>query len=177
VATGVAEFVLQQAGYGGHHVVLRTAGPVEPLEPALRQAVADVSRDLPVPLITSQTAHMRAMTIRERVFAQLLSLFGIFALLLACIGLHGVTSYSVARRTSEIGVRMALGATSSQVLWMVLRQVAMLAAVGLVVGADATDPAVLAAGALLMLVVALAAGWFPAWRAARLDPLKALRAE
>jgi len=134
------------------------------------------------------------MTMRERVFAQMLTVFGAFALLLACIGLHGVTAYSVAQRTNEIGVRMALGAQSGQVLWLVLRQVTVLAAMGLAAGIPLAlwvaplfsallfkvapgDPSGLAIGALVMLAVALAAGFLPARRAARLDPLRALRTE
>ena len=71
---------------------------------------------------------------RERVFTQVLLLFGGFALMLASIGLHGVTSYSVARRTSEIGVRVAVGAGPGQIIWMILRDVAFLAGVGLLIG-------------------------------------------
>lgn len=185
---------LQRPGYGGHQVVVRSAVPLAQVESQLRQAVASVSRDLPVPEIRTQIAQMRDTTMRERVFAQLLSLFGVFALLLACIGLHGVTSYSVARRTNEIGVRMALGAAPGQVLWMVLRQVAVLAVVGLGVGVPValwvaplfgallfgvtpSDAGVMASGAAVMLAVALLAGWLPARRASRLDPLKALRSE
>jgi predicted permease len=185
---------LQRPGYGGHAVTVRSALPPVQLEPALRQALATVSRDLPEPEFKTQVQQFREATMRERVFAQLLSLFGGFALLLACIGLHGVTSYSVARRTNEIGVRMALGAEPGQVLWLILRQVAMLTAIGLAAGVPLalwvtplfgsllfevtpTDPAGLLAGAVVMLTVALAAGWMPARRAARLDPLKALRTE
>jgi predicted permease len=185
---------MQRQGFGGHSVTVKASLPSNELEPALRQAVARVSRDLPEPEIKTQVQQFREMTMRERVFAQLLSLFGGFALLLACIGLHGVTSYSVARRTNEIGVRMALGAEPGQVLWLILRQVAVLAAVGLAAGVPLalwvaplfgallfkvtpTDPSGLIAGVVIMLVVALAAGWLPARRAARLDPLKALRTE
>lgn len=185
---------LQRPGFGGHQVVVRSTLPLVQLEPGLRRAVAEVHPDLPVPEITTQLAHMRERTMRERVFAQLLTLFGAFALLLACIGLHGVTSYSVARRTNEIGVRMALGATPHQVLWMVIRHVAVLAFAGLAVGVPValwvaplfgsllfgvtpTHPGVLAVGSAVMLVIAIGAGWFPARRAARLDPLAALRTE
>jgi predicted permease len=185
---------LQRPGYGGHHIVLRSAVPLESLEPAIRRAVAAVDRDLPVPAIKSQIAQMAELTIRERVFAQLLTMFGAFALLLASIGLHGVTSYSVARRTNEIGVRMALGALPRQVLWLVQRQVVVLALIGLLIGVPAsvalapligsllfgvtpTDAGVIATAAVVMLVVALGAGLLPARRAATIDPLKALRAE
>jgi predicted permease len=185
---------LQRAGYGGHFVVIRTAGPVGAVESDLRRAVAVVSPDLPVPEIKTQDAQIREQSMRERVFAQMLSLFGGFVLLLACIGLHGVTAYSVARRTNEIGVRMALGASPSQVLGLVLRYVALLAGIGLAVGVPAalwiaplfgsllfgvqpTDVPVLVISAAVMCLVALAAGWLPARRAAQLDPLKALRSE
>jgi predicted permease len=185
---------LQRAGYGGHHVVVRAAVPIETLEPALRRAVAEVHRDLPVPAFKTQLAQMRETTIRERVFAQLLTIFGGFALLLAIVGLHGVTAYSVARRTSEIGVRMALGAQRRQVLWLIERQVVVLAIAGLVIGVPMaiavaplvgsllfgvapTDRLVIVASAALMLVAAMAAGLLPARRAATIDPLKALRSE
>jgi len=131
---------------------------------------------------------------RERVFSALLVFFGGFALLLACVGLHGVTSYAVARRTSEIGIRMALGAQRSSVVWLVLRQVIVLAIIGLVAGIPATvaaartvrallfdveptDPLSLIAGAVALSAVAIASGFLPAHRASRLDPLVALRTE
>jgi macrolide transport system ATP-binding/permease protein len=124
----------------------------------------------------------------------LLTVFGGFALLLACIGLHGVTAYAVARRTSEIGIRMALGAQRRSVIWLVLRQVVVLAVVGLMVGIPAsvaaarsvsaflydvqpTDAFSIAIGALVMFSVAIGSGFLPARRASLMDPLKALRAE
>jgi len=128
------------------------------------------------------------------VFSALLVFFGGFALLLAGVGLHGVTSYAVARRTSEIGIRMALGAQRSSVVWLVLRQVIVLAIIGLVAGIPATvaaartvrallfdveptDPLSLIAGAVALSAVAIASGFLPAHRASRLDPLVALRTE
>jgi ABC-type antimicrobial peptide transport system permease subunit len=145
-------------------------------------------------MLKTQTAQMRELTIRERVFAQLLTIFGGFALLLAIVGLHGVTAYSVARRTSEIGVRMALGAQRRQVLWLIERQVVILAVAGLAIGVPMaiavaplvgsllfgvapTDRLVIVSAAALMLVAAVSAGFLPARRAATIDPLRALRAE
>jgi predicted permease len=188
------ESALQRDGYGGHNVVLRTDVPVALLEGPVREAVYRVDPDLPVARIRSQTEIMAQSTARERVFTQLLTLFGGFALFLAAIGLHGVTSYSVTRRTSEIGVRVAVGARPGQILWMVLRQVVLLAAVGLVVGVplslwaapvagsllygvEPTDAATIAAGAVVMVLVAAGAGLLPAARAARLDATVALSAE
>lgn len=185
---------LQRPGWGGHHIVLRVSVPPAQLEPDIRRIVTAVDRDLPVPDIRTQLAQMERTIGRERVFTQLLSVFGAFTLLLACIGLHGVTAYSVTRRTSEIGVRIALGARPAGVLWLVLRQVAVLAVAGLVIGVPAaviaapvvgsllydvapTDVIAIVAAAAVMLTVAFAAGAQPALRAARLDPLTALRAE
>lgn len=185
---------LQRPGWGGHHIVMRTSIPLGRLEPAVREAVGRVNRDLPVPELTSQTAVLAQSTARERVFMQLLTVFGAFALLLASIGLYGITSYAVTRRTSEIGVRVALGARPLQVLWLVLRQVVVLSAAGLAAGVPLSlmggrwvrsllfgvapgSPLVLVAASLLMLFVAVGAGLLPAWRAARLDPLLALRTE
>jgi ABC-type antimicrobial peptide transport system permease subunit len=153
-----------------------------------------VHHDLPVPGIRPQTALMAQTSARERVFTRLLTIFGALALLLASIGLHGVTAYSVTRRTNEIGVRVAVGAQPAQVLWLVLRQVVILAGVGLAIGVPVAlaagrsvrsllfgvapnDPGALAVAALVLVAVALAAGLLPAWRAARLDPLEALRAD
>jgi predicted permease len=140
---------LQRPGFGGHKFVIKTAVPLARLAPAIRQAVASVNADLPVPELQAQTALIEEANARERLLAQLLSVFGGFALLLASIGLHGVTSYSVTRRTNEIGVRVALGAEPRQVLWLILRQVLLLAGVGLAVGVPLTMAAAPAVGALL----------------------------
>ena len=184
---------LQAAGMRAMVVAVRTDGTRD-LPRRIRAAVAEVDRDVPVTGLKTQEAQIDESIGTERMFTTLLVFFGGFALLLACIGLHAVTTYAVARRTSEIGVRMALGAQRSQVVWLVLRQVVFLAGAGLLVGIPAAgaasrsvrsllfgvepaDPWSLAAGAVAMLAVALASGALPARRAARLDPLVALRRE
>jgi ABC-type antimicrobial peptide transport system permease subunit len=131
---------------------------------------------------------------RERVLATLSVFFGGLALLLAMIGLYGTMSYTVARRRSEIGIRLALGAAESRVLGGVLREVALVLGIGLLLGSVGVlgttrlverflfgvtprDPAVLAGSAVLLSVVAFVAGWLPARRASRLDPMQTLREE
>ena len=103
------ESALQRNGYGGHEIVVRSDVPPARLEPLIRQVVYQIDPDVPVPTIRSQTDIIAQSSARERVFTQLLTAFGIFALFLASIGLHGVTAYSVARRTSEIGLRVWRG--------------------------------------------------------------------
>ncbi|MEJ2542064.1 MAG: ABC transporter permease, partial [Gemmatimonadota bacterium] len=117
---------LQRQGYGGHNIVLRTAMPIARLEPAIRRAVWEVDPNLPVPEIRTQSAIMAQTSAKERVFTQLLSIFGGFALVLASIGLYGVTSYSVTRRTAEVGIRVAVGAQPRQIVWLILRRVLLL---------------------------------------------------
>jgi predicted permease len=194
VPSTLYQSAFQRSAWGGYHVFLRTGAPLARLEGPLRAAVAEIDPDIPVPHIRTQTEIIAQASAKERVFTQLLTIFGGFALLLASIGLHGVTSYAVTRRTSEIGVRVAVGATPGQILWMVLRQVVVLAGAGLVVGVPAaiagaplvgslvygvapTSPVAITAAATVMLAVAVGAGLLPALRAARLDPLVAVRSE
>ena len=165
-----------------------------PLRTAIEGALRDVDPSLPITGFKTQLEQIDQSIGKELVFSRLLTIFGGFALLLACVGLHGVTSYSVARRTSEIGIRLALGAPRSQVLWMVLRQVVILAAIGLAIGLPIAwlaspfasaflfglgprDPITILAAAALMVVVAVGAGLRPAQRAARMEALSALRSE
>lgn len=182
---------LQRVGVSTH-IVVRSARAVESLAPDLKAAVAGISRDIAVPEITTQAAQTRQSMAREEVFAGLLVIFGGFALLLASLGMHGVTAYSVTRRTNEIGVRMALGAQPRQVLWLIQRQVGVLGAAGLLVGlplslwtapllgtilfgVEPSDGPTISVAGLVMVGVALAAGYLPARRAARLSPVVALR--
>jgi ABC-type antimicrobial peptide transport system permease subunit len=132
--------------------------------------------------------------VQERFVTQVGGAFSLFALLLACVGLYGMMSYAVARRTNEIGVRMTLGAQRSDVVWLVMREVSLLVAVGVGAGLAAAmattrlvstllfdltpnDPTTIAMATLLMIVVAALAGYLPARRAANVDPMIALRHE
>jgi predicted permease len=183
-----------QQPMGAMTVAVRSPVPPDALRTAIEAAVNEIDPSLPITGYKSQVEQIDQTIGRERVFTQLLTVFGGFALLLACVGLHGVTSYAVARRTPEIGIRLALGAQRSRVLWMVLRQVAILAAAGLAIGLPLTwltgpvtsaflfglparDPATIAAAAAVMVAVAVAAGLRPARRAARMEALAALRFE
>ena len=183
-----------QRQLGSMAVAVRGSGSASELRTAIDAAVHDVDPALPIANYKTQMEQIDQTIGKERVFTRLLTVFGGFALLLACVGLHGVTSYSVARRTPEIGIRLALGAQRSQVRWLVLRQVIVLAAAGLAIGLpiawfagpvttsflfglDARDPITIGTAAAIMVLVALGAGFWPARRAARLEALTALRSE
>jgi predicted permease len=172
---------------------VRSAGPA----PAqLARSVLDAIRGVnPALVVTSRslTDQVNATLTQERLVAMLSGFFGALALLLAGLGLYGVTSYAVGRRRTEIGIRMALGAAPSAVVRLVLSRVTILVAIGaaagvafslwaakfvaaLLYGVEPTDPITLAGAVLILGVVAAAAGWLPAYRASRIEPVDALRA-
>lgn len=184
---------IPRRGLGAMFVALETDRPAGELEKPVRDAVARVSPNLPITEFKTQRDQIAESIGRERLIARLSTAFSGLTLLLACIGLYGVTAYTVARRTAELGVRLALGSTRGQVLWLVLRQSLVLAAAGVALGVPAAyltspllesllfgvlphDVPTLAAAAATMLAVAACAGTLPAIRAARLEPLQALRA-
>jgi len=132
--------------------------------------------------------------LQERLLSILASIFGGLALLLAAIGLYGIMSFTVIRRTREMGIRIAVGAPRGAVLWLVMRSTLVLATLGLALGLplvllakryvegqlyglEGGDPVAIAGGALVLLAVAIAAGFWPAWRASRVDPMVSLRQE
>ncbi len=173
---------------------VRTLGDPITATAAIRQAVQSTDRNLPIFEIRTQSELIAREFATEQLFAILSSFFGLLALALVCIGLYGVMSYTVARRTHEIGVRMALGAQRGDVLRIVLRESLLLVLTGSLIGLaaalattrliagmlfglTATDPLTIALGTLILLAVAAVASWLPARKAAQIDPLVALRHE
>jgi putative ABC transport system permease protein len=183
-----------QAPFLGAVVVAKSSVGIAGFASAIRRTVAGLDKDLPVTNIAEMTQIVDASVSQERFRTGLLSLFAVMALVLAATGIFGVISYSVSRRTNEIGIRVALGASRPQILSMVLRETLNLALIGLALGIpaslaasrllghmlfniSASDPLTLAAVALALCAVALTAGYVPARRAVRIDPLRALRHE
>jgi putative ABC transport system permease protein len=172
---------------------VRTAADPLELAPALRSVLRSVDRNQPAQFAAMADV-MAAATAEPAFQARLLGAFAAVALLLALVGTYGVLAYSVAQRTHEIGLRMALGARSRAVMWMVLRRTLVLGGLGVAIGTigalwasrilstflfeiQPTDPRTFAVVALSILLAALAAGFIPARRATRVDPLVALRHE
>jgi predicted permease len=179
--------------YGAYFVV-RTVLPPMTLASAVRKAVAAIDPAVPVAHLTTQEQLIDGTISQERLFATLCAALAAFALVLSCIGLYGLLSFNVARRTNEIGIRMAIGAQPGDVIRVVLREALILAAIGIAVGLPAvfavtrlirsqlygvqpTDPATLIVVTVILVTVALLSAWLPARRAARVDPMVALRSE
>ena len=173
---------------------MRTAIDPRTIVPAVRSAVSHLDNNLPLFSIDTQTEKIERSLFQERLIARLSTFFGGLSLLLACIGLYGLLSYEVTRRTREIGVRMALGARPADILRFIVRQGIALSAAGAVLGMFGAlaatrylasllygvrpdDPLTFVAVATLLGVVALAACYIPSRRAMRVDPMVALRYE
>jgi predicted permease len=175
-------------------VYMRTSRPPESMFNLVRQTVAGMDANMPIHSTRTIDGQVALSLSRERLVATMTATFGALATLLAVVGLYGVMSYTVARRTREIGVRVALGATSGNISWLVIREVLVIAAAGIAIALPAAwwlgryvssqlygvtpgDPAAIAAAVALLVVVALGAGLIPSRRAARLNPTAALRSE
>jgi len=187
-------FAVAQAPYRRMNYTLRTTRDLEGLVREVRSAVAAVDPTVPIARIDTMERILAASVARERFSMLLLGLFGVLALVLASVGTYGVISYSISRRTAELGIRMAIGATQGDVLKLVLLHGAKLAGWGVVgglVGAvalsrlmasqlhgvSATDPWIFGGVAAVLASVAMIATFIPALRASRIDPLLALRDE
>jgi putative ABC transport system permease protein len=176
------------------YLLVRADGQPDALLPAVRQVVRRLDPDQPIYAIQTLEDAFRESLLQQRVTLALLSVLSVLALALAALGLYGVMSYVVSVRTQEIGIRMSLGASATDVQRLMLRQASVLAGTGavlglagalvagrglsrLLVGVSPRDPVTLVGVTLVLAGVALAAAYLPARRASRIDPLEALRAE
>ncbi len=177
-----------------YNLAVRYSGDPRRIIAEVRQAVAGVDHRLPVAYQNTLLQQVESSVARQSLVAKLSSSFAGLAVFLACLGIYGLMSYAVARRTNEIGVRMALGADGARVLRMVMREVLVFVAIGLAIGLPAalaggywaasmlfglkwTDPWTLFAATAILLVAAALAGYLPARRASNVDPIVALRYE
>jgi predicted permease len=175
-------------------ILLRTTGDPAQVIGELRAAVARIDPNLPILHVVTIHEAVDSFMTHDQLISRLTGIFSLLALILAAIGLYGVMSYNVVRRTSEIGIRLALGAQSNTVLWMVLRESLILLGIGLALGLpltlastrvirdqlfglSATDPVILIAAIAVVAAMTLIAAWLPARRAAKVDPMVALRCD
>jgi predicted permease len=173
---------------------VRTAQDPLSLAPAIRQALVGLDPMIPMAEIKTQALQLNESIAQERLFASLGTALAMLAVLLACIGLYGLLAYSVTRRRSELGIRLALGATPGNVAWPVLREALLLAVIGITIGLPVAlalarmtqsliygiaphDILTLVMSAIVLIAIAVAAAWIPARRAAGIDPMEALRYE
>lgn len=175
-------------------ILVRTAGDPADMTHALRSAIASVDPNLPLLKLQTIQEHLSDFSSTETLISRLTIAFAALAVLLAAIGLYGVMSFNVARRTNEIGIRMALGASNTGVQWMVLRESLLLLSAGLLIGLPITviaarflrsqlyqmspfDPFVFASATIGIAAVTIVSAWLPSRRAASIDPMVALRYE
>jgi ABC-type antimicrobial peptide transport system permease subunit len=177
-----------------HTILIHTSGDPAKTIADLRAAVAGVDSNLPLLQITTIHDQVSHLIAHDELISTLTSIFSVLALLLAAIGLYGVMSYNVTRRTNEIGIRLALGAQGGSVLWMIMGESLLLLGIGVGLGLplamlatriikqqlfamEAIDPVSFAAALLVVSLMTALASWVPARRAAKVDPVNALRCE
>ncbi len=179
-------------GYGG--LAVRYTGDFKATAAAVQDTIHSINRTLPITQVTTLDRLIERTITNQRLVAQLSAFFGLLAVFLSAIGIYGLMSYMVSRRTNEIGIRMALGAARSRVRWMVMREIVHLVVAGIALGTALTlaagtlvrnllygiaptEPASLALAIAVLLAIALAAGYLPARRASQVSPMEALRYE
>jgi predicted permease len=179
---------------GGMRFEVRTAGEPMALAPAVRRVSQGMDPNLALFQVKSQVEQINQTLFQERLFARLTGFFGLLATLLGCVGVYGIMAFATSQRTREIGIRMALGANRTEILGMVLRETFALVAIGIAAGTltaieasrlvatflyglKPNDPLTIAGAALVMVSAAALAGYLPARRASRVDPMVALRHE
>jgi predicted permease len=179
-------------GYGG--LAVRYNGDFNIISKEVQQAIHSIDRTLPISRITTLDQQVANSITNQRLVAQLSAFFGLLAVFLSCIGIYGLMSYIVSRRTNEIGIRIAIGASRADVRWLVMREIVLLIVIGTAVGIPVTlagsrlvanmlfgmsgvNWISLAASVAGLLLVGLIAGYLPAQRASRVDPMVALRYE
>jgi ABC-type antimicrobial peptide transport system permease subunit len=175
-------------------IEVRAAGDPASVAPQVRQVIRDVSSTLPILDVITAGEQVDRSLRQENLLSKLTGFFGLLALLLAAIGLYGVMAHGVVQRTNEIGIRMALGAARSHVLWMIIKDAMWMVIPGVAIGVgvslagtrlvasllydlSGTDPVTIVGAIGFLAVIALSAGYLPARRAARMDPLRALHYE
>ncbi len=196
--TGPASYIdylpYTQRDWGFGDFEVRYSGDFNSISNEVQQTIHAVDRTLPISHVMTLNAQVAGSFTNQAIIAELSAFFGLMAVFLSCIGLYGLMSYLVGRRTGEIGIRMALGANRSAVAWQVLREIGLLVFAGIVIGLpltlsgvrlvrnmlyglSGTDPLSLTVATALLLFAGMAAGYLPARRASSVDPIVALRDE
>jgi ABC-type antimicrobial peptide transport system permease subunit len=190
----LSAFQLESVMTSVNEIEIRTAGEPTGIAGEVRQAIHQVDANLPITNVTTLAAQVSESFGQQRVISALTGFFGILGLALACVGLYGIMAYSVARRTHELGIRMALGAQKGEILKIVIGHGLRLTLIGIAIGAAGalaltrlmtnllygvgpSDPLTFTAVSLLLAMVALLACYIPARRAMKVDPMVALRYE